>query len=192
MGNEPFEGQVVGAGEGIQVDLLELAQALRVGVEERDGLGWTLAGRPVPTEERGGTIWIELSDLPRDVVRVLYSEPLNIVDLYRNKNIKEERKGIWGLEGTLVYFYLPWSPACIAMEPTIQNLEGSRLIEVVRLNIHEPASDAYQNYVHFFEGNKIPYFVLLGPNGLLRDKFNEFQTYPKLIERVKKNFDEES
>jgi thiol-disulfide isomerase/thioredoxin len=187
VGNQPYEGTVLGTGSDLRVTLNELAEALDFEVKQGDA-GWLISGFPVKTVQENGKLWVKVEDVPEPLVRVVRSQALNVVDLYRNNNLQDTPPTTWGLEGTLVYFYTDWSPPCIAMEGTLANLEKSRVIQVARLNIERPQSENYRKYVFRFRGDKIPFFVLVDKQGLTLDSFGGFITYPALLDRLKKNF----
>lgn len=190
VSNQPFEGQVVGTGSEVRFNLSDLAEALGVEADEVDGKGWVLAGFPVETFEEGGITWVKLSSLPQKLVRVVRSEELNTVDLYLKKDVAAAPDDSWGADGVLVYFYASWSPACQAMEETINVLERAKTVKLVRLNIDEPHSRNYRKYVRLFEGNRIPFFVVLDSRGRKLATFANFQSYAALLDRLKKAFQE--
>ena len=190
VGNQPFEGRAVGTGSEVRLSLLDLADALEVDTALVEGKGWVLGGFPVETFEDFGITWVKLRDLPQKLVRVVRSEELNTVDIYRKKDVASAPDDNWGADGALVYFYATWSPACQAMEETINVLERSRTIKLVRLNIEEPHSRNYRRYVRYFEGNRIPFFVVLNSEGRKITTFASFQSYAGLLDRLKKAFQE--
>lgn len=186
VGNKPYQGQVMGAGPGVLLVLSELGQALRMEVAQTEE-GWTLGGVPVETKLEQNEVWVPIKSLPKDRVRVIVSSELNTVDIYASEIPGGPTDG-WGADGTMVYFYADWSPACRAMENTIQALERASTIKVVRLNIHDTASPAYRKYTKMFEGDKIPFFVLLDKRGRKIESFSNFHNYNELLAKLKKAY----
>ena len=185
IGNQPYQGRVIGTGSGIEFVLSELAEALRFEIEELEE-GWAIEGMQVATKFYEGLVWVELSALPSELVHVVESPELNILDLYR-VNIK--RPGpVWTGEGTMVYFYAEWSPPCLAMENTIAALEQSSTFEVARLNIDHRDSPVFKKYAKLFEGDRIPFYVLLDSRGRKMETFSGIITYPALLDKLKAAF----
>lgn len=189
IGNQPYQGRVTGTGSEIQFVLSELAEALSFEIEELEE-GWALEGKQVATKLSEGLVWVELSALPSDLVRVVQSRELNTVDLYRVRSDGSDSKEVWTGNGTMVYFYAEWSYPCIAMENTIASLEQSSTLKVARLNIDQPNSPVFKRYVKLFEGDRIPFYVLLDSRGRKLDTFSGVITYPAILEKLKAAFPE--
>src|SRR5690606_2391987 len=108
VGNQPYEGRVTGSGSETRFVLSELAEALSFEIEELEE-GWALQGIPVATKLHEGSVWVELSALPSELVRVVRSIELNSLDLYKVSTTGSEPQQDWSGEGTMVYFYAEWS-----------------------------------------------------------------------------------
>lgn len=190
VGNKPFKGQVVGTGSEVRFNFFDLAKALKYEIVEGED-GWTMAGYALATFEESGVIWVNLEDIPKELVRVVRSTELNTLDLYRVATLDSGPVEDWaGADGKLVYFYADWSPACHTMAPTIDVIERSRTIKLIRLNIDKPATRVYKRYVHHFEGNYIPFFAVLDSRGKKITFFSGFQSYSDIISKLKKAFPE--
>ena len=189
-GNQPYQGEVQGTVDDPRFELFELAEALDLEVEETEQ-GWLVEGEMVNVEDEGQRVWVDLSALPAEVVRVVRNKTLGTLDLFRAKTISDGPAEVWsGGGGTIVYFYADWSEACQAMEQTMNYLDESPAVTVAFLNIDLPDSPVYRKYVRLFEGDKIPYFVLLDTDGKTVDRFDEFKTYPEMLNKLKSAFGE--
>lgn len=186
VSNKPYKGRMYGLGDEIRFSIKDLAEALEVQTVQTPE-GWFFQGVAVPTVEEQGTIWINLSDLPSNVVRVVRNQEFKSLDLYRSKGGKVVSQGDeWGADGTLVYFMASWSPACKAMKPTMSSLEQSRRIRVAYVDVEESSSAAFRDYAYLFEGDKVPLFVILDGAGRKLDSFFGFQTYSELLDRIER------
>jgi thiol-disulfide isomerase/thioredoxin len=187
VGNKPYEGAVYGTASDVNFVLSELAEALGLDIEEVDD-GWTLDGTSVPTTVYQNRIWISLSALPEDLVRVVRSEELNTIDLYLKERAELEADVSWANNGTIIFFYADWSEACQAMEQTMAYIAQSPTVKVEFLNIDYPSSDVYRRRVRLFDGGEIPFFVILDKRGRKIDSFSGFFTYAELLDKLKASF----
>ncbi len=183
VGNEPFEGQVRRVDGDFQFDLHSLALALKYRIAQ-DENGWLFGGVPVETREDGQRVWVSLKDLPERLVRSVHSPELGVLDLYRSTTGQAGTIERWGGDLTLLYFHASWCPACQAMRGTISELEQSRSLRLVYIDIDERSAPAYRDYHRYFQGDKIPFFVVLNRTGKRLDSFFGFQTYNELRDRL--------
>jgi thiol-disulfide isomerase/thioredoxin len=191
ISNSPFKGKTLGVGSEMRLGLLDVGEALNLAVKETDGQ-WSIGGFDVETTSEEGVVLISIQDLPTEVVRVVISEELQTVDIYKVQMLDEQPAATWAGEGTLVLFYADWSPPCQAMESTIIYFIKSQTLDVELLNIDKPQDRVYRSRVRLFEGDVIPYFVVLDKRGRKLHSFAGFRTYNEMTEELKKAFSKQN
>lgn len=182
VSNTLFEHTVV-EGQSVLLNLQELGKALELEVSSKDGL-WNLAEQEVQTVELSGKVWIRLADLPPELVTVKKSEALGTIDVYKASNEPVDKS--WGGDSELVYYFLKDSLPCKAMEATMQTLEESRQIRVVRIDVDQGRSKLFKKYRDLFQTDTVPFFVLLDGDGYYLHHFKNFKTYPQMMEEIRK------
>lgn len=188
VSNKPYQGQVLATASDIRFVLSELAEALNLEVEESEE-GWILGGFPVSTLQERNKVWVQLKALPEELVRVVRNPELNTVDLFVQQSVEGEgSEEPWGMGGTLVFFYADWSEACRAMEQTMAHVALSRTLKCEFLNIDYPKTPVYKKYAHRFEGDRIPFYLILDTRGRKIDSFSGFLTYTELLDKLRESF----
>lgn len=186
--NRPFKGPTVGLGSELSLSLPDLAEALEVSLEEGEQ-GWILGGEPIKTRTDGGQVWVRLEDLPQNLVQIERSQALGTLDIYLREATQSTSGDDWGSDSTLVYFYAPaWCPVSQAMRGTFDQFQRSRRIRMVPIDIDQPKSRNFKKYVRLFEGDRIPYYVLLNREGRKVHAFSGFKTYKQLLEELQPFF----
>lgn len=184
VANQPFKGRVVGVGSEIKISLADLAKAMSLRTEQSPA-GWTLGGYTVPVSEEDGAVWIRLEQLPRELVRVVVNKEFKTIDLYRAAGEGSDR-GVWGGEGILVVFGTTWCPVTKAMQPTLEDLSRSPVVEVVQVDVEAPKSPNFRDYVGYFEGDKVPFYVIFDSSGRKLHSFFGFKTYQEMVSTLEK------
>lgn len=184
VSNKAFKGRVFGVGSEIRLALPDLAKALNYRVEHND-VGWMLSGRPISVTEESQVVWVRLEDLPKDLVRVVLNKDFRTIDLYRVMD-DGPLEAAWGGEGTLLVFGTSWCPATKSMKSVLSNLESSNVVHVVDIDIEAPKSMNFRDYIGYFEGNKVPFFVLLDNTGNPLHSFFGAVTYQELMATLQK------
>ncbi len=184
VSNRAFKGRVFGVGEDVRFALPDLAKALNYRVEHRES-GWFLSGRQISVEEESQVVWIRLQDLPNELVRVVFNKDFRTIDLYRVMD-DEPQEAAWGGEGTLLVFGTSWCPATQGMKSVLSNLESSNIVRLVNVDIEAPKSMNFRDYIGYFEGDKVPYFVLLDSSGTPLHTFFGSVTYQELMTTLQK------
>lgn len=178
VGNKPFKGQTYGVGTEVRFALADLAQALNYeAIQKPDG--WYLGPMKVEVSENQGVMWIDLEDLPAELVRVVRNKDFGSIDLYRVET-KGAAQTTWGGDSTLIVFGANWCPTTAAMRSTVAEIESSKMVHVVYVDVENMQSPAYQEYDYLFEGNKVPYFVILDDKGKKLHSFTGFHTYTEM------------
>lgn len=186
ISNKPYKGQLYGVGNDIRFPIQEIAKALEIRVGQTSE-GWFLGGSKVNVIEELGVTWIKLDELPANRVKVVRNMDFGTIDLYRIGDKEASNHGSWGGEGTLVFFGASWDPHSSSMLSTISELERSQVVRVVYVDIEDSRSPAFRNYAYLFEGDKIPYFVLLNGDGVKIHSFFGFQTYSGLMSIINRH-----
>ncbi len=187
VSNQPFAGQVLGTGSKTRLKLDDLASALE-SVADRGEDGWTIDGFPVETTQENGVVWVEVGALPEGLVRVIRSDELETLDIYKVEQTSAFIDEDWGGQGTLVCFYGAWSPACRAMNNTLAVLAQSRTLELRILDIDRPGTPEFREYARYFSGNKIPYFVVIDDQGRKLHSFAGLTSYGDTLKEIKAAF----
>lgn len=185
VSNQPFKGRVFGLGQDVRVGLEDLAKALGMSLQQVEG-AWQMEGRPLETLEEHGLVWVRLDRLPKDLVRVVRHVDFGTIDLYRVEN-PGASSSQWGGAGTLVVFTTNWCPTTQAMRGTLSELERSQVLHVAYVDVEAPAGAVNAEYDHLFEGDKIPYFVLLDRRGTRVHAFVGFHTYTEMLSTIRKH-----
>lgn len=180
ISNKPYKGQLYGVGNDIRFPIEEIARALGLRVDQTPE-GWFLAGSRINTTEELGVVWVRLDALPNDRVRVVRNKEFNTVDLYRVGSKGDFQPKTWGGEATLVFFGASWDPHTSSMLSTISELERSQSVRVVYVDVENNRSASFREFAYLFEGDKIPFFVLLDGDGVKLHSFFGHQTYNGLM-----------
>ena len=187
VGNKPFEGRVYGLGKDIRFSLVDLGQALGLAVDQT-AEGWFLDGARVVTRQEQGVVWVSLGDLPSESVRVVENRALGTIDVYRAEKRQTADRGQWGGDGTMVVFGANWCPVTAKMRQTISEIERSQTVQVVYVDVEDLASPSNRQFAYLFEGDKIPFFVLLDSKGRKLRSFMGIQTYSEMLDILEQSF----
>lgn len=185
VGNKPFEGRSYGVGEEVRFSLLDLAKALELPANSTPE-GWFLGSSKVEIHEEHGVVWVSLDDLPSDLIRVVRNKDFGTVDLYRVETQAASGPGSSWSGGALIFFGASWDPHTQSMMPTIDEIERSKMVQVVYVDVEDMESESYKEFDYLFEGDKIPYFVILDEKGRKVHSFFGFQTYSEMLATLKK------
>ncbi len=171
VGNRPYKGKVYGVGDDLKFSLQDLGKALGVTVMETSE-GWFLGGQLVQVSLEQGVTWIDLKSLPTSVVKVVRNKQMGTLDIYRAEgNADGSLTGSWGRAGTLVLFGAQRDSLTQQMLSTVKELDSSKLVHVVFVDVEDERKSAYTEYDYLFQGNRVPYVVLLGSDGAKRHSF---------------------
>lgn len=184
LANRPFKGRVVGTGGDTRISLSDLADAMNLRAEETPN-GWRLGGRKIATSEEGGVVWVRIDQLPSELVRVVFNRQFKTIDLYRGAGEGSD-VGLWGGEGTLVVYGTSWCPATKAMQPTLASLSESRIVRVVQVDIEAPKTPNFREWAGYFEGDKVPLYILFDSSGRKLHSFFGFTTYQQMMATLEK------
>ena len=187
VGNSPYKGVVGGAGGETRVLLSEIAESLNIPAAEKNG-SWTLGDHPVIVSEEEGKVWIRLVDLPKDLVRIVRNHDLGTVDVYLTDEVRQSADRSWVGQGKLVVFYAYGSPACRALDRSLEDIILANTIELVIVDIDFPKEENFRKYYRRFKGDKVPYFVVLDKNDKEIDNFTGFKTYSEILKKLKDAF----
>lgn len=184
VGNKPFKGQSYGVGADVLFSLADLAKALDLPAHSTPD-GWFLGPSKVQIHEEHGVVWIKLDDLPTDLVRVVRNKEFGTIDLYKVEGAAAASSGGSWPGGALIFFGASWDPHTQSMMTTMDEIERSKIVQVVYVDVEDMESPAYQEFDYLFEGDKIPYFVILDESGRKVHSFFGFQTYAEMLATLK-------
>lgn len=187
IANSPYKGRILGSGGETKVVVTELAEALNITAEETQD-GWALAGVSVRVVMEDGHPWVKISDLPAETFTILRNPEFATIDIFLADGVRKNAGRSWSSEGTLVVFYANDSPACRAMDRTLEDLILADTIHVAVVDIDFPEEENYRKHVRKFKGDKVPYFVVLNAKGREIHNFTGFQTYNELLDQLSKAF----
>lgn len=195
--NRPFEGYVIGTLDNLsalEVDARDFARALGYNLDEVEG-NWVLRsqsdkGAPTLTPGAhklyaGGHEIAFRADVDRKLVkladlaqalggRVVRHSELGTVDFDLINGYKEE-VGFDPKQFHLIYYGADWAPAAKMFKPVVVEFDLKKLVPVIYVDCMQPRSPVYKNFIRYFNGDKIPYVVLLGPNGKVAKTWTGYQ-----------------
>lgn len=187
VANSPYKGVVGGAGGETRVLLSEISESLNIPAVEENGV-WTLGDYPVKVTEEGGKAWVRLVDLPKALVRIVRNHDLGTVDVYLTDEVRKGPDRSWAGQGKLVVFYANGSPACRALDRSLEDIILANTIELIIVDIDFPKEENFRKYYRRFKGDKVPYFVVLDNDDKEIDNFTGFKTYPEILTKLKDAF----
>lgn len=186
VANKPFKGQVYGVGQELRFSLEDLGKALSARVVETPE-GWFLAGQQVKVSKSQGVVWIDIDDLPTSVVKVVRNTQMKTLDLYSvaGSSVTPSQDN-WGGSGTLVFFGASWDPLTQQMLGTVKELERSKMVNVVFIDVESEGDSTPTEYDGLFKGDSVPYFVLLDGKGEPKHSFVGFHSYTETLAILKR------
>jgi hypothetical protein len=184
VSNKAFKGRIYGVGSDIRFSLIDLGQALDLPTRQTPE-GWLMANHKVNTSEEHGVVWVGLDDLPTELVRVVRNREFGTIDIYRADGSGTAEH--WGGDGTLVFFGASWCPTTSAMRATMDEIDRSKVIHVVYVDVEDMKSASYREYAYLFAGDKIPFYVLLDSQGKRLHSFFGFQSYSDMLAVLRKH-----
>ena len=75
----------------------------------------------------------------------------------------------------LIYYGADWAPAAKLFKPVVVEFDLKQIVPVIYVDCMQPRSPIYKNFIRYFNGDKIPYVVLLGPNGKVAKTWTGYQ-----------------
>jgi hypothetical protein len=195
--NRPYEGYVIGTLDNLsalEVDARDFARALGHNLDEVDG-NWVwraqgdknvpqmvagahklyAGGREVAFRVDADRKLVKLADLAQALGgRVLRHSELGTVDFDLMKDFKEE-VGFDSSQYHLIYYGADWAPAAKLFKPVVVEFDLKKLVPVIYVDCMQPRAPVYKNFIRYFNGDKIPYVVLLGPKGKVVKTWTGYQ-----------------
>lgn len=188
--NKPFQGYLLGTAQdidGLEIEIGDLARALGFKLEEIQG-NWVVqntSDSAVPKLQPGAhKLWVGGKEFPyrldstRKLVKLgpfaehigaklQHNRELGIIDLNLVSGTVEKpaEQGIDLRTHRLVYFGAEWAPASKLFLPVVEEFERKMVIPVTLVDCTQPRSPNYRNNIRYFNGNQIPYTVLISPAG---------------------------
>lgn len=195
--NRPYQGYVIGTLDNLsalEVDARDMAKALGYDLDEVDG-NWVIrpggnktnpnglthgaqklyAGeREIPYRVDVDRKLVKLADLAEAIgARVLRHRELGTIDFDVMREQLEV--GYDPKQFHLIYYGADWAPAAKLFKPVVVEFDLKQIVPVVYVDCTQPRSATYKNFIRYFNGDKIPYVVLLGPNGKVVKTWTGYQ-----------------
>ncbi|MFN8608266.1 MAG: hypothetical protein U0931_12090 [Vulcanimicrobiota bacterium] len=194
--NRPFQGYVIGTLDNLsalEVDVRDMAKALGYDLDEVDG-NWVLrpgdskntpgmthgarklyvGDREVPFRLDVDRKLVKLADLAEALgARVMRHPELGTIDFDVIKGLQEI--GYDPKQFHLIYYGADWAPAAKLFKPVVVEFDLKQIVPVIYVDCTQPRSTPYKNFIRYFNGDKIPYTVLLGPNGKVLKTWTGYQ-----------------
>ncbi len=195
--NRPYHGYVIGTLDNLsalEVDVRDMARALGYDLDEVEG-NWVI--RPGGTKENPSSLThggqklyagqreipyrvdvdhklVKLADLASALgARVLRHPELGTLDFDVVKGHQE--LGYDPKQFHLIYYGADWAPAAKLFKPVVVEFDLKQIVPVIYVDCTQPRSGVYKNFIRYFNGDKIPYTVLLGPNGKVVKTWTGYQ-----------------
>lgn len=195
--NRPYEGYVIGTLDNlsaVEVDARDFARALGYDLDEVDG-NWVF--RPHGSKETPALTvgahklyagasevayrldadrkLVKLADLAQALGgRVMRHTELGTIDFDVIQGHKAET-GFDPKKFHLIYYGADWAPAAKMFKPVVVEFDLKQLVPVIYVDCMQPRAPVYKNFIRYFNGDKIPYVVLLGPNGKVVKTWTGYQ-----------------
>lgn len=195
--NRPYDGYVIGTLDNLsalEVDARDIARALGYDLDDLDG-NWVLrphgskdaptvtsgahklyaGGREIPYRLDVERKLVKLADLAEAIGgRVLRHTELGTVDFDVVQGQKVE-EGFDPKQYHLIYYGADWAPAAKMFKPVVVEFDLKQIVPVIYVDCMQPRAPVYKNFIRYFNGDKIPYVVLLGPNGKVVKTWTGYQ-----------------
>jgi len=197
--NKPFQGYVLGTAQdirGLEIDIADLCRSLGFKLEVVQG-NWVVlqdpddaipkvtpgahhlwvAGEEFPYRTESGRNLVRLGDFADKIEAILkHNRELGIVDLnLSSRKSAQAPKGPDLRTHRVLYFGADWAPASKLFLPVMEEFERKHLMPVVFVDCTQPRSANYKNNIQFFQGNAIPYTVLVSPAGKVVKTWTGYQ-----------------
>lgn len=193
--NRPYTGFVAGnpaQPSSVEVDLRELCQALDLKINEVNGNVLVSRAGEAPDDPpgEGNTLYVEGTPVAfrddsghRLVPLASFASALGAV-LKRHAELGTLDFSLTGRDvgsgsmvgpNQLLFFGADWAPASKLFKPNVTEIDKRGLLPVIYIDCTRPRSANYKNFIRYFQGNQIPYTVLLGPGRKVVKSWTGFQ-----------------
>jgi hypothetical protein len=208
--NRPFKGVLVGSAgnlASLRADVASLTEALGYQLSEIEG-NWVVRrtaqeplpqelvkgggklyvlGQPVPVVLDEGHQMVQLSAFAEVVgARVRRHPELGTIDL--DLVLDPTKQGSAAIPGAhhLVFYGADFAPASKLYKPVVQEFDRKHIVPVIFVDCTQPRSVNYRNYIRHFQGNLLPYTVLLSPKGKVVKSWTGYQDLGPLTTEIQK------
>jgi hypothetical protein len=206
--NRPFRGNLSGNPSNLSTlttELEALVQALGFDLQQVEG-NWVVRrkaddelpeltagagklyvlGQEVAYQANGSSHVVNLSEFTEAAGGRLKRHPeVGTIDLdlvTQPENIAPSTLG----SHHLVFYGADWAPASKMYRPVIAEFEKKHIMPVIWVDCTQPRSVNYRNYIRHFQGNLLPYTVLLSPRGKVLKNWTGYQDLGQLTTEVLK------
>jgi hypothetical protein len=183
--NQPYTGYLTGSAgdlDSLEVEIHEFSRAMGYTFEEIRGnwvvstpSGSTLpaltnqakklyvAGHEIPYRQDYDRKLVHLKALASVVGgRLVRHAEAGTIDF---NLIQSAKSGFDSKKFHLLFYGADWAPASKLFKPVVVQVDLRKLVNVIYIDCDQPRSANYKNFIRYFNGDKIPYTVLLGPKG---------------------------
>lgn len=208
--NRPYKGVLVGSAANLtslRADVASLTEALGYQLSEVEG-NWVVRrnaqepvpedlvkgggklyvlGQPLPVQREDGHHMVQLSAFAEVVgARVRRHPELGTIDL--DLVADPTRQGSAVIPGAhhLIFYGADFAPASKLYKPVIQEFDRKHIVPVIFVDCTQPRSVNYRNYIRHFQGNLLPYTVLLSPKGKVVKSWTGYQDLGPLTTEIQK------
>lgn len=195
--NRAYEGYVIGTLanlSAVEVDARDMSRALGYNLDEVEG-NWVIrpqgskstpnlnpgarklyaGGKEIHYRADGDRKLVILAELASALGgRVLRHPELGTIDFDVVSQQKEE-VGFDPKQYHLLFYGADWAPASKLFKPVVVEVDLRKLVRVIYIDCTQPRSPNYKNFIRYFNGDKIPYTVLLGPKGKVLKTWTGYQ-----------------
>ena len=195
--NRPYEGYVIGTLDNlsaVEVDARDMSRALGYDLDDVEG-NWLIrphgskstpkltpgarrlyaGGKEVPFRVDGDRKLVILSELASALGgRVMRHPELGTIDFDLVSQQKEE-SGFDPKQYHVLFYGADWAPASKLFKPVVVEVDLRKIVRVIYIDCNQPRSATYKNFIRYFNGDRIPYTVLLGPKGKVLKTWTGYQ-----------------
>ncbi|MBT9583314.1 hypothetical protein IV102_08185 [bacterium] len=91
----------------------------------------------------------------------------------------------------LIFYGADWAPASKLFKPVVVQVDLREIVPVIYVDCNQPRSANYKNFIGYFNGDKIPYTILLGPKGKVLKTWTGYQDLGPFTTEIQKLTEQE-
>lgn len=208
--NRPYKGHLVGKASdaaSLKAEVGSLTQALGYHLSEVDG-NWVVRrnnqenppedlvkgagklyvlGQELPVHREEGHQMVQLTAYADAVgARVRRHPELATIDLDLVADPTKQGSALIPGAYHLIFYGADFAPASKLYKPVIQEFDRKHILPVVFVDCTQPRSVNYRNHIRHFQGNLLPYTVLLSPKGKVVKSWTGYQDLGPLTTEILK------
>ena len=205
--NKRFSGYLTGSVNklsSLEVDINEFSRALGYSLEEVDG-NWVMRAKPsdplpsltsqakklyvlgqeVRYRSEAEHKLVHLAELAVALNgRLVHHPEVGTIDF--NLLPRSSDVGFDAKKFHLIFYGASWAPASKLFRPVIIEFDLRGIIPVIYVDCTQPRSPNYKNFIRYFNGDKIPYTVLVSPAGRVIKTWTGYQDIGPFTTEIQK------